>query len=219
VDIAALQNTMMTEGEILDEVAQAAGLRDAAAAERATRAVLTLLGERLAHAEADALAGELPARLADSLRDARYRGELDLDELAFELARCERLPVGQALELVESVARVIADVVTGATLERVRRALPPSVAAIFVPPERVAEVDVARVAPRRDTLAEGRPSSRRPVSEAQPPGAHAESVARAENPHGDTKLSSARGLTQEREAETIAAGRPGSTRPLSDSHE
>lgn len=43
-----------------------------------------------------------------------------------------------------------------------------------------------------------------------------ESVAKSENPHADTKLSSSHGLTQEREHDTLAEGRPGSKHPLSE---
>jgi hypothetical protein len=43
-----------------------------------------------------------------------------------------------------------------------------------------------------------------------------ESVVKNDNPHGDTKLSSAHGTTQEREHETLAEGRPGSRRPISE---
>jgi len=45
--------------------------------------------------------------------------------------------------------------------------------------------------------------------------AHRHSVARSDDPHADSKLSSARGLRQEREQRTLASGRPGSRRPLS----
>jgi hypothetical protein len=55
------------------------------------------------------------------------------------------------------------------------------------------------------TLAEASASSSRPLYAAQPQRAQSESVARSDNPHGETKLSSARGLTQEREDETLAA--------------
>jgi hypothetical protein len=69
------------------------------------------------------------------------------------------------------------------------------------------------------TLAQGRPGSARPLSEAAPGSTHplhsdkprtaqSGSVARAHNPHGDTKISSAQGSTQEREHETLAEGKP-----------
>lgn len=56
-------------------------------------------------------------------------------------------------------------------------------------------------------LSEARPGSRHPVSEAAPKDAQQHSVAE-DNPHGDTKLSSTDGLTQEREHETLAEGEP-----------
>jgi hypothetical protein len=65
--------------------------------------------------------------------------------------------------------------------------------------------------PRR-TLSEGKPGSRHPLSEARLDRAQSNSVARADEPHADTKLSSARGLTQERLHETLAVGRPGPKR-------
>ncbi|MBX3231426.1 MAG: hypothetical protein KIT84_10810 [Labilithrix sp.] len=69
---------------------------------------------------------------------------------------------------------------------------------------------------RGHTLATGRPGSRHPISEARHAGAHAESVVRSDNPHGDMKLSSARGTTQEREHEDLAEGKPGADRNLAD---
>ena len=55
------------------------------------------------------------------------------------------------------------------------------------------------------TLSEGRPGSRKPVSEARPANHQQHSVA-DDNPHDDTKVSSATGMTQEREHETLAEG-------------
>jgi hypothetical protein len=52
------------------------------------------------------------------------------------------------------------------------------------------------------------------MSEATADRAHADSVARSDAPHEDTKLSSARGTTQERLHETLAEGRPGPRRPI-----
>lgn len=45
-----------------------------------------------------------------------------------------------------------------------------------------------------------------------------QSVVKSDNPHGNTKLSSSRGSTQEREHETLAEGQPGSKHPLSEAH-
>jgi hypothetical protein len=58
------------------------------------------------------------------------------------------------------------------------------------------------------TLATGRPGSRHPLSESPPPAGHTHSAARSDDPHAETKLSSARGLTQERHDESLSTGRP-----------
>ena len=57
-------------------------------------------------------------------------------------------------------------------------------------------------------LADGRPGSAHPLSEAKASEAHAESVARTDDPHAETRLSSAKGMTQEREQESLAEGHP-----------
>jgi hypothetical protein len=67
---------------------------------------------------------------------------------------------------------------------------------------------------RRDTLAEGRPGSHRPLSEGPGRGAQRGSIAE-DNPHADTKLSSASGARQEHRRDTLAEGRPGARIPLS----
>lgn len=59
-----------------------------------------------------------------------------------------------------------------------------------------------------NNLASGRPGSRHPLSEAKPNGGQSNSVVESTNPHGDTKLSSSKGLTQEREKEDLAEGQP-----------
>jgi hypothetical protein len=78
----------------------------------------------------------------------------------------------------------------------------------FVPPPR---------APAMSTLASARPGSTHPLSEAAPPSGHTHSVARNPSPHEETKLSGAKGTTQERLDETLGAGRPpGPARPVAD---
>jgi hypothetical protein len=67
---------------------------------------------------------------------------------------------------------------------------------------------------RYSTLAEGRPGSTHPWSEAHPDRAHHDSITRS-NPHGETKLASSDGLTHSREHETLAEADPRPTRPLS----
>ena len=47
----------------------------------------------------------------------------------------------------------------------------------------------------------------------------AHSVARSENPHADSKLSTASGLTQEILHETLAEGKPGPSRKVADTQD
>jgi hypothetical protein len=55
-------------------------------------------------------------------------------------------------------------------------------------------------------MSDSAPGSSHPLDTAQPETGHSNSVA-ADNPHGDSKVSSARGMTQERERESLAEGR------------
>jgi uncharacterized protein (DUF2267 family) len=100
------------------------------------------------------------------------------------------LSPAQIHELVASVCRVIAEELSDEAVRTLTAALPQATAALFVPASP----------PIPHTV-------RRP--------AQAGSVGEP-NPHGETKLSSAPGTTQEREHETLAEGRPGPRRRISD---
>jgi hypothetical protein len=103
----------------------------------------------------------------------------------------------------------VAEVLSPAALYRLREALPEPMSALFHPREPGKRFEHVHLDPNHHTLADGRPGSRHPLSEARPERAQTDSVVRADNPHGDTKLSSATGLTQERErsiADIIRAG-------------
>jgi uncharacterized protein (DUF2267 family) len=208
------EGAIMTHDELLEEVAAHAGLSSPIEAERALAAVLGMLAGRLSHAEAEALAEALPAALGAPLRAGRYHGELDRDEWIAHVARREGTTRGFAVEHTLSVCQVLAEALPPEVLERVRRALPGPLAALFTPSPVGRAPVVERPAHSGHTLAEGRPGSLHPLSEAARESAHSQSVVRAVNPHADTKLSTSRGLTQEREAESLATGRPGSSRPL-----
>ncbi|KFA91980.1 DUF2267 domain-containing protein [Archangium violaceum] len=206
----------MTYDELLSHVAEHAGLPGRAEAERIVGAVLPVLGERLSWPVVQALAEDLPASLAASLRDVVPHQDFNLAELHARVAERTRVPLGQAVEHTGLVCQFLAEALSPGTLHRLREALPEPMSALFTSREPVEEFEFVHLEPGRGTLAEGRPGSHHPLSEARPERAHAHSVAREDNPHGDTKLSSARGLTQEREQETLAAGHPGSDRPLSE---
>jgi uncharacterized protein (DUF2267 family) len=179
-------------------------------------AVLGALRRQLGRTEAEALADELPADLAEPLRHGQYAG----GDATADVAAAEHVAHGVALEHVATVCRALAESLPEALTERLRRALPPATAALFAPsPPATSPEPRPHATPHRDTLAQGRAGSRHPLSEAQPSGAQSESVVASDNPHGDTKLSSSHGLTQERERESLATGHPRAHRTLADPDE
>lgn len=206
----------MTHEELLSHVVEHAGLPGRQEGERTVRAVLGVLGERLSWPVLQALAEDLPAPLAASLRGVVPHQDFNLAELHARVAGRTEVPLGLAVEHTGVVCQFLTQALTPGTLHRLREALPEPMSALFMPREPVEGFEYVHLEPGRRTLAEGRPGSEHPLSEARPERAHSHSVARADNPHGDTKLSSATGLTQEREQETLAAGHPGSARPLSE---
>lgn len=208
----------MTQEELLSHVARHTGLTDEEEAARTVRAVLEVLGERLSWPTLQALTEDLPAPLTSGLRgiSPHQDQDFDLEELHARVARRTQVRLGVAVEHTDLVCQILADALSPGTLHRLRETLPEPMSALFIPREPEEPFEHVHLDPSRGTLAEGRPGSRHPVSEAGPERAHTHSVARSDNPHGDTKLSSASGFTQEREQETLAMGHPGSDRPLSE---
>lgn len=184
----------------------------------AVEVTLELLGEGLSGAERAGLSRELPAPLGTYLGRSKRERRLALP--AFYEHVAERLfdvTRGIAIEQAQIVGRVLAEWLTPESLRRLHGALP-EFAELLTPgeePEPVAVAGTGKRAGRRTSLAEGRPGSSHPLASARPPQAHTESIARSDDPHGDTKLSGSQGLTQEREGETLARGRPGPKRPIS----
>jgi uncharacterized protein (DUF2267 family) len=188
--------------------------------ERATRALLATLGALIAHLEpydAQDLRSELPPALLARLDAA---GEVEPDVVRAIAAR-EPTTWGFAIEHAQAVGEALVLELRPELLTRLRRRLPPALAALLEPrPTSTAPPPHPTRAPvalgEGTTLATGRPGSRHPLSDSHPSAQH-HSVASSDDPHGDTKLSSARGLTQERTGDTLATGRPGSHRPISES--
>jgi uncharacterized protein (DUF2267 family) len=196
--------------ELIARVSDHSGLDEAAAAS-AVASVLTALRAELSSTEAEALAEALPDELADQVRAGRYDGG---GSLAVRVATAEQVTVAEAIERIACVFGALAELLPDATLERLAGALPSELARLLQ--RRSTGSRPPSHGLRTTTLAEGRPGSRRPLSEARPRQGQPDSVAASDNPHADTKLSSSGGLTQERERESIAEGRPGAHRSLAD---
>jgi len=213
---SAIPGETLPYDRFLDHVVHRGGFRSPADAEGAVRAVLTVLGEALSPGACGWVADEVPPALADLLRVRTHvRGLTDAD-VYHRVAEREHAQLGFAREHTGVVLEALAAVLSPYARERLAGGLPSGMAVLLEPPAVVpAPTPVVR-AREQTTLASGRPGSRHPLSEARPDRAHRESVARADNPHDDTKLSSSHGLTQEREDDSLARGRLGSRRPLTD---
>jgi len=200
-----------TEADFLSHVAAHAGDLDLDVLGSATRAVLSVIG---AHLD-PALRGLVADELCPSLGAVIVRAQAGLALPIQEHVRSPGMTVSHADELIASVLKVLAEALSNDTLEGLRRALPATLARGMVRSAGSRDRDADRHA--HDTLAEGRPGSHHPLGDYRAPGGQPDSIA-ASNPHGDSKLSSSPGATQEREHETLAEGHPGSSRPLARRH-
>lgn len=186
------------------------GLADSSAARKMVGATLAVLANRLTDDEASALASRFSPELARIIEEEDYDADFDAAELYERVRDRTGTPPGLAREHTDIVLRALGDVLDEPMLARLARVLPEPIVRGLQGPERV-EVPPhgAGAKPRHTrTIATGRPGSSHPISESAPPSGHTHSVALSDNPHAETKLSSARGLTQERFDETIATGRP-----------
>jgi uncharacterized protein (DUF2267 family) len=207
---------MIDHRNLIETVRARSGFRTNGESERAVHAVLSALGDVLGADEVNRLARELPERAAQLVRTGAATARFDRRDFAERVARREGVESSFGLEHAEVVCAALFSALTNETRAHLLRSLDADVASLFTTAERErpTETTVQRAPKDRSTLAEGRPGSRHPVSESKPGGAQTHSVADA-NPHADTKLSSAKGLTQEDLGETLATGGHRSKRPLS----
>jgi uncharacterized protein (DUF2267 family) len=195
------------------------GIPDGAAARRALHATLATVASRLTEDESAALASALPAELARIVQQAEYDSDFDAPELYLRVGNLTSSSLGVAREQVDVVLRVIGQVLSEDVRRRISRALPEPIARVLEGPVlgEPPPHPTTSHAPRLSTLATGRPGSHHPVSESAPSPGQTHSVARSDDPHADTKLSSARGVTQERLGDTLAEGEgPSPERPVSE---
>lgn len=208
----------MTYEQFLEKVMSRAGFERTEEADKAARATLQTLAERLVEDEKSPLAAELPEPLAQLLSAGAYEGDFDITELYERVRRREGSAIGFAVEHTQAVCEALAGALPEPVLVRLRKHLPEPMAELFaeraIPPAPPPPVHARSGS--ETSLSEGRLGSRHPLSEARVEPAHTHSVARSDNPHEDTKLSSSRGLTQERLEDTLAEGKPGSEKPISE---
>lgn len=213
----------MRREDFIRDVRARAAFDDDTQAERSIVAVLEVLGARLFENDARVVADQLPDAWSPLLRREGPEAQFDLDALYGRVAAGRGVNLGHAMEHTQVVCQVLSEQVNEDGRKHLRLRLPPPIAELFTPrgpppppPERIgapAPVAGSGAEPAR-TLASGRAGSRHPLSESRPPAGQSQSVATAKDPHADTKLASARGISSERDAKSLAAGRTDSDRSL-----
>lgn len=195
---------------LLRALCSQAPFANGADAELALVSTLELLGFSLPEHLLRQLKAALPASCAGPLSAgqelSRSRNWAAIDEAS--------LPApGQPLERVEEVCSALARLLPAELVADLQRELPARLAGAFTDAgahSLPAAGHTSRRAGARH-LSEAALGSAHSLASGQPRGPQQDSVAAA-NPHGDTKLSSARGLTQEREKEDLAEGSAPTTR-------
>src|SRR6266542_998251 len=152
---------------LLERVKRWGGLKRRREAERATVATLRALRELLFDDEADALARELPSRLARVVRKGSHAAPIGLAEFYQHAARFEGGDAPFANEHAQAVCQALASVLPPASVARLARALP-ELAPLFVVPDRDSHPATIH-STRASTIAEGHVGSDHPLSEARRP--------------------------------------------------
>jgi uncharacterized protein (DUF2267 family) len=177
-------------------------------ADAAARIVLSAMGGYLTAARREEIAEELPEVLSTALLHP-VDGSVPLEERL--LVREHNL--AHARELIASVCHVLAEELSREALDWLWLALPADLSQLLTPPAREFVYE-ERIAGVHDTLSTGKPGSHHALGDAHARQAQANSIA-DENPHGGTKLSNARGMTQDRRHDTLAEADVDPSRPLS----
>ena len=128
----------MQHDEFIGQVQARARLASRGEAERAVRATLETLGERLPDGLADNLAAQLPHEIGEHLRRTELLGGLGtgerfgLDEFVNRVADRTGEDRPQAVFQARTVLEVVDEATTGGLIDRVRDALPGDVRELTV---------------------------------------------------------------------------------------
>ena len=217
----------------LEQVRRRAGLRDDEQAQQAAGVALSALAHELLADERRLLVRALGEQWRWAIMPGGAEDEAaaertgDAERVYRRVAAAEDVELGFGREHAQAVYAALAAVLDDETVSRLRSALPEPLAALLLQPARGDHRAVPsppdqsnHVRARRGaggTLASGRPGSSRPLSESRP--RQAGSLLEEEHPRDDTKISSAPGVTADREDHTLSSGHPGADRPLSESGE
>jgi uncharacterized protein (DUF2267 family) len=197
----------VNDAQLIEEILRRAPFENGDDAQLALVSCLETLGFMLPEPLVGALSAALPRAcgallslgLSVRLRHPRVRED-----------KSEPLSLNrQTLERVQEICRVLGELLPGELVARLVAELPAQLATALDGRAPHAQLPL-RTRPSRVSaslpshhLSDAVPGSTNPLYRGRPAGAHEASVA-SENPHGDSKLSSASGLTQEREHESLA---------------
>lgn len=123
----------MKYDEFISQVQQRAGLSSHEEAERASRATLETLAERLAGGEAKDLASQLPPEIGQYLLGGLSgSGEkISLDEFFWRVSQREGVDLNESTLHARVVTGLISEAVTQGEVENVRAQLPKDFAKLF----------------------------------------------------------------------------------------
>jgi uncharacterized protein (DUF2267 family) len=203
---------MISHSNLLSDLRARMGAASEDEAERVLAATLVTIGECLTPELARAVAAELPDTTGAFLTAGICNTRLTINEIEGRVASRAGVRRRFAREHLQSVCRTLCDVLPGALCADLERRLGGALFAAALQ-DRLPETSGSR----HDThLAAGSPGSHHPVSSARAAdAAQSHSVVRESNPHGARKVSSGGATTAP--SGTLAAGRPTSRHPLSES--
>lgn len=204
----------MDKETFIDAVMWRAAMGDRAEAQAAIAATLSALAAHLAPADVANVAEALPRSLADVLRAPRST-VAGPGALHAQLAASEGVSVGLAVERVSAVCETLAAALDPERRVLLQHRLPSEWATLvtLAPLTVSQELPHGTIPGHGHTLATGRPGSANPLAEGRAPPAQSASVVRSDNPHEESKLSSARTSAR---AASLATGRPGAEQPIAD---
>ena len=185
----------MSYEDLIDAVQDGAGLSSRTEAEAAVDAFFDAIARHVMPGDRRAVRALLPDALHSPFDQLGSHDDVGLSVIAEEVARAEGIGSGFGREHlhvvgVASVAALHPDAITA-----LRTHLPEDLAVLFAPPPRavrerkVTPIEVPRASRH---LSEARPGGTHPLAEARDERAHTQSIARSDDPHGDTKLSGAK---------------------------
>lgn len=114
----------MNYSEFVGQVQHRLELPGEGEAVRATRAVLSTLGQRIMAGEADDLSASLPMEIDYFARHVDHGERFDLDEFLDRVAEIARVDRSDAFYYSQVIVALVAEVVSGGEIEQVRGQLP-----------------------------------------------------------------------------------------------